>query len=92
MLLELNPFQTELFCIARPRVLSEASFFGDFGDFLHFRIIFAMGFSRFWVARVVIFGYFGSPAAPFGGSGPISTIFGFVVILGALRHELTLPF
>ena len=33
MLLELYPFQTELFCIARLRVRSEASFFADFLDF-----------------------------------------------------------
>ena len=30
MLLELYPFQTELFCIARPRMRSEASFFCRF--------------------------------------------------------------
>ena len=33
MLLELYPFQTELFCIARPRVRSEANFFAAFRDF-----------------------------------------------------------
>ena len=63
-----------------------------FGEFLHFWIIFAMGFSRFWEAKVVIFDHFGSPAAPFGGSGPISTIFGFVVILGAFGDERLFPF
>ena len=30
MLLEFYPFETELFCIARPRVRSEASFFAGF--------------------------------------------------------------
>ena len=41
-----------------------------FGDCLHFWIVFAMEFSRFWEAKVVIFGHFGSPGALFGGSGP----------------------
>ena len=36
MLLELYPFQTELFSIARPRVRLEASFFADFLDFCVF--------------------------------------------------------
>ena len=33
MLLELYPFQTELFCIARPRVRLEARFFADLFSF-----------------------------------------------------------
>ena len=28
-----------------------------------------MGFSRFWEAKVVIVGHFGSPGAPFGAPG-----------------------
>ena len=36
---------------------------------MDFWIVFAMVFFRFWEAKVVIFGHFGSPAAPFGGSG-----------------------
>ena len=55
-----------------------------------------MGFSRFWEVKVVIFGHFGSPGAPFGGvfswRGSISKIFWFFVILGALRHEKVVPF
>ena len=34
-----------------------------FWEFFDFLIVFAMEFSRFWEARVVIFGYFGSPGA-----------------------------
>ena len=51
-----------------------------------------MGFFRFWETKVIIFNYFGSPGAPFRGSGPISTIFGFVVILGTFRDEKVIPF
>ena len=45
MLLELNPFHTELFCIARPRVRLEARFFADFLDF-----------GVFWGSRGSLFG------------------------------------
>ena len=61
-------------------------FFYIFGSFLQWE------FLDFWEAKVVIFGNFGSPGALFGGWGPISTIFGFVVILGAFRDEKVVPF
>ena len=45
MLLELHPFQTELFCIARPRVRPEASFFADFWDV---RVFWGVPWEPFW--------------------------------------------
>ena len=50
MLLELYPFQTELFCIARPRVRSEARFVGRF---LRFWCVLGGPVEAFWVQIVV---------------------------------------
>jgi len=50
-----------------------------------------MAFSRFWEAKVVIFGHFGSPAAPFGGSGPHFDDFWVCCDFGSVPPRKTSP-
>ena len=51
-----------------------------------------MEFSRFWEAKVEFPVILEARGHFLEARGPISTLFGFVVILGVFRHGLTLPF
>ena len=58
-----------------------------FWDCLHFWIVLAMEFSRFWEAKVVNFGHFGSPGALFRGSGPHFDDFWVCCDFGSVRER-----